>query len=95
LHAKIIFLNSGKRILDDHFCQRVQSRPATRSNGDLCFKEKIEFASKWSLGTAGAFGDSLDAAERLRAPGNNQAGIAKVSLPQKNGSCALHILSLA
>ena len=95
LHAKIILTDSGKWIFDDYLCQRVQSRLATGRDGDLCFEEKIESPGKWSLGTASAFGDGLDAAERLRAPGDNQAGVAKVSLPQKNGSGALHILWLA
>src|SRR6266404_3632609 len=61
LGAQIIFADTGERIFEDDFGQRVQCRFATCYHRDFGFKEKIELAGEWSFGAARAFGHRLNA----------------------------------
>ena len=95
LSAEIIFADAGERILEDDFGQGVQGRFAAGDDRDLRFEKKIELARERSFGATRAFGHSLNAAERLGAPGNDQAGVAKLAFAQKNRGRALHAPNLA
>ncbi len=90
LSAKIIFANARKRIAKDDFGQSVQRRFATRHHGYFGFEEKIELASEWRFRPACAFGDGLDAAQRLGAPGNDQTGVAELAFAKKDRRRGLH-----
>src|SRR5207249_2669270 len=79
LRAQIILADAGERIFEDDFGQRVQCRFATCYHRDLGFKKEIELASEWSFGAARAFGHRLNASQRLRAPGDDQTGVAKLA----------------
>src|SRR5437763_1196664 len=73
----------------------MQRRFATGCDRYLSFKKEIELAGEWRFGATGAFGHGLNAAQRLRAPGNNQAGIAKLAFAEKDRGRALHATNLA
>src|SRR5437867_6675850 len=79
LGAQIILTDARERVFEDNFGQRVQCRFAACYHRDFGFKEKIELASEWSFGAARAFGDRLNASQRLRAPGDDQTGVAKLA----------------
>src|SRR5438132_567989 len=95
LGAKIIFPDANERILEHDFGQSVQRRFTTWHDRYLSFEKEIELAGEWSFGAARAFGDRLNATERFGAPGNDQAGVAKLAFPQKNRGRALHGANLA
>src|SRR6266581_3567572 len=95
LSAEIIFADAGERILEDDFGQGVQGRFAAGDDRDLRFEKKIELARERSFGATRAFGDRLNAAQRLGAPGDNQTGIAKLTFAQKDRGGALHATNLA
>ena len=95
LSPNVILPNTGEGILEDDLSQGMQRRFAAGCDRYLGFKEEIELAGEWRLGATGAFGHGLNAAERLGAPGNNQAGVAKLAFAQKNRGRALHATNLA
>ena len=90
LSAKIMFADSRKRILDDDFSQRVQARSSTGDDRDLRLEKEIELTGERRFGPPRPFCHSLNAAQRFRAPGNDQAGVAKLSFTKKNRGRALH-----
>ena len=95
LGAKIILANARKRISDDDFSQGMQRRPSTRHHRNFRFEKEIEFAGKRRFRAARAFGDRLDAAQTLGAPGNDETGIAKLAFAKKNRRRGLHGQNLA
>ena len=95
LSTKIVFANARERILYQHFGQSMQSRFSTWHNRDFRLEKEIELTGKWSFRPACAFRYRLNAAQRFRAPGNDQTCVAKLSFAQKNGSGALHATNLA
>jgi hypothetical protein len=58
--------------------------------GNFGFKKQIQLPRKRTLGAARAFGDRLNAAERIRAPGNDQAGVTEFAFAQQDGSRGVH-----
>ncbi len=95
LGPKIIFTNSGEGISENDFSEGVQCRFSARHHRDFGLKKKIELARKRRFGATRAFGHCLDAAQRLGAPGNDQAGVAKFALAKKNRGRGLHGENLA
>src|SRR5882762_3756708 len=95
LSAKIIFPDPNEWIFEHDFGQSVQRRFTTWHDRYLSFEKEIELSGEWSLGAARAFGDRLNAPEQFGAPGNDQAGVAKLAFAQKNRGRALHGANLA
>ena len=91
----VIFADSRKRIPDDNFSQSVQGRFSTRHNRDLRLEEKIKLAGERCFCTTRAFGHCLNAAQRLGAPGNDQAGVTEFAFAKKNRRRGLHGENLA
>jgi hypothetical protein len=85
LCAQVILSDTGKGILQNDLSERVQIRFTTHDDRNLGFKKKIQLASKWTLRTARAFGNRLDAPACFRAPRNNQAGLTKLAFSQNDG----------
>ena len=61
LHAEIIAANSGERIFQDDFCERVKIGFAASHERNFSLKKQIEFACKRAFLAARAFGDRLNA----------------------------------
>ena len=57
----------------------MQIRLPAPHNGNFSFEEQIQLSRERTFRAARALGDCLDATERLRAPRNDQAGIAELS----------------
>ena len=57
----------------------MQIRFPAPHNGNFSFEKQIQLSREQTFGAARALGDCLDATERLRAPRNDQAGIAELS----------------
>ena len=91
LGAQVILANSSERIFENDFSERVQGRFSTRNNRDFSFKKKIELAGERRFGPARTLGHGVNAAERLGAPTNDQAGVAKLAFAQENGGSCSHI----
>jgi hypothetical protein len=90
LGAQVSLANTGERISQNYFGQGVQVRFSTERNLDFGLEKQIQFASKRTLRAPRAPGHRLDTAQRLGAPGNDQAGIAEFPFSQKNSRRALH-----
>jgi len=63
LRAQVIAPNSGKRIFQDDFSERVQIGFATPHDRNFSLKKQIEFSGKRTFLAACAFGDRLNAAK--------------------------------
>ena len=57
----------------------MQTRLPAPHYGNFSFEKQIQLSRERTFRTARAPGDCLDATERLRAPRDDQAGIAEVS----------------
>ena len=68
LRTQIIAANSGKRIFQDDFGERVQIRFTAPHNGNFSLKKQIQFAGKRTFRSPRAFDDRLNAAKRFRSP---------------------------
>ena len=95
LHTEIIAANSGERIFQDDFRERVQIGFAAPRDRNFGFKKQIQFSGKRAFLAACAPGHRLNAAERFRAPGHDQTGVAEFSFAKENGLCVFHSPKLA
>lgn len=73
----------------------MQGRFAARRDRDFRLKEKIEFAGEGRFDPARAFGHGLNATQRLGAPGDDQAGVAKLSFAKQDRCRGLHDQNVA
>src|SRR5947199_10795373 len=73
----------------------MQIRLPAPHNGNFSFKKQIQLSSKRTFRAARALCDRLNATERLRAPGDDQAGVAELSFAEQNGLRAFHAVKLA
>ena len=90
LGPRITASDSGERIAQDDFGQRVQIRFAAGCDLDFRFKKQVELSGKRTLQATRASRHGLDAAEIRAAPRYNQTRIAKLAFPQENRTRALH-----
>src|SRR3954452_253174 len=90
LRPQIIAPNSGERIFQDDFCERVEIGFAASHDRNFSLKKQIDFSRKRALLATCAFGDCLNAAKRFRAPRNDQTGVAEFSFAKENCLCAFH-----
>src|SRR5947208_9365967 len=95
LHAQIIRSNTAESLAQSNLGQCVQIRFTARRDLNFRFEKQIQSAGKRTFGASRPFRDGLNAAERFRAPRNNEAGIAELPFAQKNGGAAFHISLLA
>ena len=61
LRTQIITANSGERIFQDDFRERVQIGFSTSHDRDFSLKKQIEFSGKRTFRTSRAFGNRLNA----------------------------------
>ena len=73
----------------------TEARSAETRDLDLRFEKQIKLSRERRFRATRAFGHGLNAAQRLGAPGNDQAGVAKLAFAQKNRGGALHTANLA
>src|SRR5215831_6173686 len=90
LRMQIITANSGERIFQDNFRERVQIGFAASHDRDFSLKKQVEFSGKRTFLAARAFRNRLNAAQRLRAPRHDQTRVAEFSFPKKNCLRAFH-----
>src|SRR5947208_16941846 len=90
LRPQIIAPNSGERIFQDDFCERVEIGFAASHDRNFSLKKEVEFSCKRTLLATRAFGDRLNAAQRFRAPRNDQTRVAEFAFPKENCLCAFH-----
>ena len=90
LRAQIIAANSGERIFQNDFRERVEIGFAAAHDRNFSLKKQIEFPCKRTLLAACSFGDRLNAAKRFRAPRHDQTRVAEFSFPKKDCLCAIH-----
>jgi hypothetical protein len=95
LDPKVSLANSRERIRHHDLGESVQRRFSTRHERDFRFEKKVEFTGERSFGAACAFGYCLNAAQRLSAPRNDQAGITELAFAKKNRRSGLHGKNLA
>ena len=95
LHAQIIRANTAEGLAQSDLCECMQIRFTARRNLNFRFEKQIQSAGKRTFGASRPFRDGLNAAERFRAPRNNEAGVAELSLAQQDCRCALHPSNLA
>ena len=90
LRAQIIAANSGERIFQDDFRERMKIGFAASHDRNFSLKKQIEFSRKRTFLATRTFGYRLDAAKRFRAPRDDQTRVAEFSFPKKNCLCAFH-----
>src|SRR5207237_4203267 len=73
----------------------MQIRLPAPHNGNFSFKKQIQLSRKRTFRAARALCDRLNATERLRAPGDDQAGIAELAFAKQNYLRAFHAVKLA
>src|SRR5262245_35320616 len=95
LCPQIVAADSGERVSQHNFSERVQIGFPASYDGNFSFKKQIQLSGERTFRSARAFGDCLNATERLCAPGNDQAGVAELSFAKKNCLCAFHNAKLA
>ena len=95
LHAQIIRSNTAESFAQSDFRECVQIRFTARRDLNFRFEKQIQSAGKRTFGASRPFRDGLNAAERFRAPRNNEAGIAELPFAQQDCRCALHPSNLA
>jgi hypothetical protein len=62
LRTQIIAANSGERIFQDDFCERMQIGFAASHDRNFSLKKQIQLSGKRALLAACTFGDRLNAA---------------------------------
>src|SRR5437879_6216375 len=82
LHAQIIRSNTAESFAQSDFRECVQIRFTARRDLNFRFEKQIQSAGKRTFGASCPFRDSLNAAERFRAPRHNEAGVAELSFAQ-------------
>jgi hypothetical protein len=90
LRTQIIAANSGERIFQDDFRERMQIRFSASHDRNFSLEKQIEFSSKRTFLTSRAFGNGLNAAKRFRAPRHDQTRVAEFSFPKENCLSAFH-----
>src|SRR5256886_4124977 len=95
LHAQIIRSNTAESLAQSNLGECVQIRFTARRDLNFRLEKQIQSAGKRTFSASRPFRDGLNAAERFRAPRNNEAGIAELPFAQQDCRCALHPSNLA
>ena len=82
LHAQIIRANTAESLTQNDLRERVQIRFTAWRDLNFSFEKQIQSAGKRTFGASRPFRDGLNAAERFRAPRNDEAGVAELSFAQ-------------
>jgi len=82
LQAQIIRSNTAESLAQSDLRECVQIGFTARRDLNFCFEKQIQSAGKRTFGASRPFRDGLNAAERFRAPRNNEAGVAEPSFAQ-------------
>ncbi len=90
LHARVAGADAGEGIREHDFAQGVQIGFPAAHESDLGFVEEIELARERALRAARAFGHGAHGAERARAPGDDEAGVAELAFAEQNRVRAFH-----
>src|SRR4051794_38720180 len=83
LRAGVRSPDAAKRAPKRYLGERVKVRSPRTRDLDFGFEKQIELAGKRTFWPPRAFGNRLDTAERLRAPRDDQAGVAELALSQE------------
>src|SRR6516164_1527533 len=90
LRTQIIPANSGERIFQNDFGERVQIGFPASHDRDFGLKKQIELSGERTFLAARALCDRVNAAKRFRAPRHDQTGVAEFSFAKENCLCAFH-----